>query len=51
MREIVANWIHEHLYSSNMPNKETLKAIKSVERGENLIEAEDAEDLFRKLGI
>lgn len=51
MREIVANWIHEHLYSANMPNNETLRAIKSVERGENLIEADDAEDLFRKLGI
>jgi hypothetical protein len=51
MREIVSSWIHEHLYSANMPNKETLKAIESVEKGQNLIKAEDAEDLFRKLGI
>ena len=51
MREIVANWIHEHLYSANMPNKETLKAMESIEKGRDLIEADDAEDLFRKLGI
>ena len=51
MREIVANWIHEHLYSANMPNKETLKAIESIEKGRDLIEADNAEDLFRKLGI
>jgi ParD-like antitoxin of type II ParDE toxin-antitoxin system len=51
MREIVANWIHEHLYSANMPNKETLKAMESIEKGRDLVEADDAEDLFRKLGI
>lgn len=51
MREIVSNWIHEHLYSANLPNKETLKAIESVEKGKDLIEAKDADDLFRKLGI
>jgi hypothetical protein len=51
MRELVINWIHEHLYSANVPNKATLKAIESVEKGHNLTEANDAEDLFRKLGI
>ena len=51
MREIVADWIHEHLYSANMPNKETLKAIESIEKGRDLVTADDAEDLFRKLGI
>ena len=44
-------WIHEHLYSTNLPNKETLQAVESVEKGKDLIEAKDADDLFRKLGI
>jgi hypothetical protein len=51
MREIVSNWIHEHLYNTNLPNKETLQAIERVEKGTDLIEAKDAEELFRKLGI
>ncbi len=51
MREIVMDWIHEHLYSSNTPNAETLKAIKQIENGENLIESDNIEDLFKKLGI
>ena len=48
MREIVADWIHGNLYSENTPNAETLKAI---ERGKDLIESKDAQDLFRRLGI
>ena len=51
MREIVAEWIHENLYSDNTPNAKTMKAIESIEKGEDLVEAKDAEDLFRKLGI
>ena len=51
MKELVSHWIHEHLYSTNMPNKETLKAIESVEKGNDLVSAKDAEDLFRKLGM
>jgi hypothetical protein len=51
MREIVANWIHEHLYSANMPNKETLRAMESIEKGRDLVSADDTKDLFRKLGI
>ena len=51
MREIVADWIHGNLYSKNTPNARTLKAIDSIEKGKDLIEAENAEDLFRKLGI
>jgi hypothetical protein len=38
-----------HVYTANMPNTETLEAIESVERGHNLIQADDAEDLFCKL--
>jgi len=33
------------------PNKKTLKVIANVEKGKNLVEAKDAEDLFKKLGI
>jgi predicted DNA-binding protein len=51
MREIVIEWIHEHLYSSNTPNAETLDAIKQIERGDNLVESDNIEDLFKKLGI
>ncbi len=51
MREIIIEWIHEHLYSSNTPNSETLEAIKQIEQGDNLIESENMEDLFKKLGI
>ena len=51
MREIVIEWIHEHLYSSNTPNTETLEAIKQIESGDNLVESENIDDLFKKLGI
>ena len=51
MREIVADWIHGNLHSKNTPNTATLKAIESIEKSKGLIEAEDAKDLFRKLGI
>jgi hypothetical protein len=51
MREIVSDWIHWNLYSENVPNAATLKAIESIEKGKDLIEAKDAQDLFRKLGI
>jgi hypothetical protein len=51
MREIIADWIHGQLYSKNTPNAATLKAIDSIEKGQDLIEADNAEDLFRKLGI
>ncbi len=51
MREIIIEWMHEHLYGTNTPNAETLEAIKQIEHGENLIESDNIEDLFKKLGI
>lgn len=51
MREIVSDWIHGNLYSQNVPNAETLKAIENIEKGKDLIESKDAEELFRRLGI
>jgi hypothetical protein len=51
MRELVADWIHGNLYSGNVPNAETLKVMDDIEKGKNLVESENIEDLFRKLGI
>ena len=33
------------------PNEETKKVLEESSKGKNLIECEDAEDMFRKLGI
>lgn len=51
MREIVIEWIHEHLYSFSTPNAKTLEAIKQIEQGEDLVESDTIDDLFKKLGI
>ena len=51
MREIIIESIEEHLYGADSPNKDTLKTIEKVEKKKDLIEATDAEDLFKKLGI
>lgn len=51
MRELVADWIHGNLYSENVPNAETLKVMDDIEKGKDLIESKDIQDLFRKLGI
>lgn len=34
-----------------IPNEVTLKTCRDTDRGRNLIECKDAEDMFRKLGI
>ncbi|MBU6384024.1 MAG: hypothetical protein KGR16_06895 [Verrucomicrobia bacterium] len=51
VREIIVEWIHGNLYSENTSNAETLKAIDNIEKGKDLVEAKDIQDLFRKLGI
>lgn len=51
MREIVLESIEKYVHTTNSPNKETLKAIKNVEMGKDLASAENAKDLFKKLGI
>ena len=51
MREIISDWIHGNLYSENVPNAETLKVISDIDKGKNLIESKDIQDMFRKLGI
>ncbi len=39
------------LQADHRPNKKTLKVIADVRAGKGLIKAENAEDLFKKLGI
>ncbi len=50
MREYVSDLIKQAVYK-RIPNEETLKAIAETEEGKDLVEAEDALDLFDKLGI
>jgi len=38
-------------FNARIPNEETLKAIDEAEKGIGLIECDDADDLFRKLGL
>jgi len=38
-------------FSLNKPNVETLQAFKESEQGINLVKCENADDLFKKLGI
>jgi hypothetical protein len=38
-------------HSSNTPNAKTLEAIRQAENGENLVEVDNIEDLFQKIGI
>jgi DNA-damage-inducible protein J len=38
-------------FDVKIPNKATLKAMQDADQGRNLTECEDAEDMFRKLGI
>ena len=51
MRELIVEWVHEHLYGPDTPNEKTIEAIRQVERGENLVESDNLDDLFKKLGI
>jgi len=57
MKDIVIDSIEEYLPKIKIPgkgktpDKKTLEAIANIEKGKNLIEAKDAEDLFKKLGI
>jgi ribosomal 50S subunit-associated protein YjgA (DUF615 family) len=51
MRDIVITSIEEHLHKVKIPNKKTLRAIANIEDGNDLVQAKDAEDLFKKLGI
>ena len=45
------DWERDLHFDVKIPNEETLKAIDEAEKGIDLIECDDADDLFRKLGI
>lgn len=36
---------------SYKPNAETIQALEEARAGKNMVRCEDAEDLFRKLGL
>jgi DNA-damage-inducible protein J len=38
-------------FEAEIPNKETLQAVKEIEEDKNLVYCKDADDLFRKLEI
>jgi len=46
-----SEWEQDLPFETRIPNEETLKTIDEAERGIGLIECEDADNLFRKLGI
>jgi antitoxin component of RelBE/YafQ-DinJ toxin-antitoxin module len=46
-----SEWEQNSLFDTRIPNEETLKAIDEAEKGIGLIERNDVDDLFRKLGI
>ena len=39
------------IHTSDIPNALTRETLEKADRGEELVRARDAEDLFRKLGI
>ena len=46
-----SDWERDLHLDVKIPNEETLKAIDEAEKGIDLVECDDADDLFRKLGI
>lgn len=51
MREVVLESIEDYLQNVKLSNIKTLKAIRDVESGADLIEAKNLKDLFKKLGL
>lgn len=51
VKELVLSCLNTHILSSNVPNKETLKAFEETDRGEGLITCKDIGDLFEKLDL
>ena len=38
-------------FQIKLPNKETLEVFKATDKGEDLVYCDNAEDMFKKLGI
>ena len=38
-------------FEVRIPNETTLKTFRDTDNGKNLVDCEDAEDMFRKLGV
>lgn len=38
-------------FDAAIPNETTLKTFKDTDEGKNIVECEDSNDMFRKLGI
>jgi hypothetical protein len=51
MQEYILECVEEKLYSTNIPNTRTKKAIEDVEKGKGTKTAKDADDLRRELGL
>ena len=51
MQAYIIGCVEEKLYSTNIPNAKTKKAIKNVENGKGIKTAKDADDLKKQLGL
>ncbi|KPK32760.1 MAG: hypothetical protein AMS24_03170 [Chlamydiae bacterium SM23_39] len=51
LKNFVLNALEYVLYPNKKPNKETIKAIEKIERGEGLIHCDSIEDFWYKAGI
>ncbi len=47
---VIESMIEHNKEIPTPPNEETLRVIKDIEEGKDLVRAKDAEDLFKKLG-
>lgn len=51
MQEYIIECVEEKLYSTNIPNAKTRKAIEDVEKGKGTKAAKDVDDLKKQLGL
>lgn len=51
MRELVIESIETYLQTAKLPNKKKLKALQDAEGGDDLVNAVDLQDLFRRLHV
>jgi antitoxin component of RelBE/YafQ-DinJ toxin-antitoxin module len=51
MQDYILDCVEEKLYSTNIPNVRTRKAIEDVEKGKGVKVAKDIEELKKQLGL